>query len=201
MRTRDDLANGELSSGWQPVAVVTLPPVPATPQPVEQNILAETIVAREIKPAGKDTFLIDMGTTLTGWLEVVFPKLEQAREVKIEYSDQLESDGVFVGQGQTDFYLAAGEGVEKFVNKFNYHGFRYVRFSNLPAAPAAGSVKATLVQTGFGDAGSFECSDPDMNRIHDMVQYTSRFLLLHAERSTTAITTKYQVGRFIIIME
>jgi alpha-L-rhamnosidase len=207
----DDLASGDLSSGWHPVTVVKLPDVPATPQPVGQNILAETIVAQEIKPAGGDTFLIDMGTTLTGWLEIVFPKLQKSQKVKIEYSDHQDPDGNFVDQNQTDFYIAAGEGIETFTNKFNYHGFRYVRLSGLAATPAAGSVKARLVQTDFQQAGSFECSDPDLNRIHNMVQYTLRCLSLggylvdcpHLERlgyggdgnaSTATAQTMFELG-------
>lgn len=211
MMTGDDLASGDLSSGWQPVTVVTLPDVPATPQPVEKNILAETIVAQDIKQAGKDTFLIDMGTTLTGWLEIVFPRLQQSQKVNVEYSDHLDTACKFVEQKQTDFYIAAGKGVEKFTNKFNYHGFRYVRLSGLSAAPATGSVIARLVQTGFEQAGTFECSDPDLNRIHNMVQYTLRCLSLggylvdcpHLERlgyggdgnaSTTTAQTMFNLG-------
>jgi alpha-L-rhamnosidase len=211
MMTGDDMAPGDLSPRWQPVTVVKLPDVPATPQPVEQNILAETIVAQEIKPAGKDTFLIDMGTTLTGWIEIVFPRLQRSQKVRIEYSDHLDTAGKFVEQKQTDLYIAAGEGIEKFINKFNYHGFRYIRLSGLSAAPAAGSVTARLVQTGFEQAGTFECSDPDLNRIHNMVQYTLRCLSLggylvdcpHLERlgyggdgnaSTTTAQTMFNLG-------
>ena len=79
---------------------------------------------------------------------------------------------------QYDLYLASGTLPEIFVNKFNYHGFRYIRITGLKEMPVADSIKAFLIHTDYKPASGFECSDPDMNRIHDMIWYTLQCLSL-----------------------
>src|SRR5690606_31251244 len=61
---------------------------------------------------------------------------------------------------------------------FNYHGFRYVKITNIPTAPEISNIKAHLIHTDFEQIAQFECSDPEMNQIHDMIQYTLRCLSL-----------------------
>jgi len=161
---------------WAPVSVISVPDRDVSPQMVEQNRITETIKPVAILPFGKDTFLIDMGKDLTGWTEVHFPKLQKLQEVVLDYCDHLDDNGKFVDQKQTDRYIACGEGTEVFKNKFNYHGYRYIRISNIAEAPDAGSVTSYLVHTGYEPASGFQCSDPELNRIHDMILYTLRCL-------------------------
>lgn len=96
----------------------------------------------------------------------------------MEYSDHLDENGEPVHQGHTDYYMASGNGTEFFCNKFNYHGFRFVKISNLRKAPDIRAIKAHLIHTDFEVASAFSCSDQDLNRIHDMVAYTLRCLSL-----------------------
>jgi alpha-L-rhamnosidase len=83
-----------------------------------------------------------------------------------------------VDQGQIDRYIAAGIKHEHFLNKFNYHGFRYVKISKLATEPVKENISAFLIHTGYRNASSFECSDTDLNKIHDMIQYTLMCLSL-----------------------
>jgi len=176
------LAKNDLSSegikdkSWSPVSVISVPDHEVSPQMVELNRIAETIKPVEIRSLSKDTFLIDMGKTLTGWIEINFAKLQKSQEIVLEYSDHLDEKGKFADQKQTDRYIASGEGTEVFKNKFNYHGFRYIRISKLTEAPSAESIKAYLIHTGFELASGFQCSDPEMNKIHDMIFYTLQCL-------------------------
>ena len=174
---KNDLTSeGMMDKTWSPVSVISVPDHEVSPQMVELNRIAETIKPVEIRSLSKDTFLIDMGKTLTGWVEINFAKLQISQEVVLEYSDHLDDKGKFADQKQTDRYIASGEGSEVFKNKFNYHGFRYIRISKLTEAPAAESIKAYLVHTGFELASGFQCSDPEMNKIHDMIFYTLQCL-------------------------
>ena len=161
---------------WTPVSVISVPDHEASPQMVELNRIMETLKPVEIRPLGKDTFLIDMGKSLTGWTEIHFPKLQKSQEIVLEYSDHLDENGKFVNQKQTDRYIASGEEMEVFENKFNYHGYRYIRISNLKEAPTAESIKAYLIHTGYELASGFQCSDLELNEIHDMIFYTLRCL-------------------------
>ena len=172
----DLLAEGTAGRSWNPASVISVPEHEANPQVVELNRIRETILPKNIKPLAKDTFLVDMGKSLTGWTEIYFPKLQKSQEIVLEYSDHLDGNGKFFNQQQTDRYIASGDGNEVFRNKFNYHGYRYIRISNLKEIPVAKSIKAYLIHTGYELASGFQCSDPDLNKIHDMIFYTLRCL-------------------------
>ena len=161
---------------WNKASVVEVPKHAVTPQMVEPNRITKEINPSAINKLNDSTFLVDMGTTLAGWFEITFPQLQDKQQVVLEYSDHLDENGEIVHQGQTDRYIASGSGTEFFRNKFNYHGFRYVKISNLYEAPNPASVKAYLIHTDFELNSGFECSDTDLNRIHDMVFYTLQCL-------------------------
>lgn len=171
-----DLITDNRENPWKPVTLIDVPLHQATPQMTEQNSIIQTITPASVKEIAPDTFLIDMGTNLTGWLEIDFPQLRRSQEIKIDYCDFLLDDNQFNDQHLYDKYIASGKSAETFVNKFNYHGFRYMRITGLQEIPELSSIHAHLVRTGFETASSFECSDRDLNAIHDMVQYTLQCL-------------------------
>lgn len=163
---------------WVPAAEFTVPAHEISPQMCELNQIQETILPVSVTPAENNSFLVDMGKNLSGWTEIHFSGLHKSQEVTMEYCDHLSDNGQFVDQNQVDKYIASGEGDEVFKNKFNYHGFRYIRISNLKNAPDKNSVKAYLIHTGYDLASGFQSSDSELNRIHDMVFYTLRCLSL-----------------------
>lgn len=173
-----DLTADNPANPWQAVSLVQVPPHAVTPQVTEHNFITDTIRVASVVRLAADTFLVDMGTNLTGWLEFRFPKLQKQQEVRMEYCDHLVDGVRFNDRGQYDHYIASGESAERFINRFNYHGFRYVRVTGLKEMPHPDSIRAYLVHTGFEQSSGFECSDPDMNHIHDMLMYTLRCLSL-----------------------
>lgn len=173
---KNDLNVDDPTRKWGSVSVVDIPSHSVSPQMVELNAIQDTITPTAIIEIGKDTFLIDMGKNLTGWLEFNFSKLNPDQELTMEYCDHLSDKGKFNDRGQFDKYIASGKAPEKFINKFNYHGFRYIRLSGLSELPSIDSIKAYLVSTDFEVASGFECSDPDLNAIHDMLVYTLQCL-------------------------
>ena len=163
---------------WNPVFIAENPSAEATPQTTEMNSITDIIKADTIIPFGDGKWLIDMGKTLTGWVEIRFPALTAGQKLTMEYSDHFENDSILRDQGQLDKYIASGTEGEVFRNKFNYHGFRYILISNLKSKPAMDGVTAYLIHTGYRLASTFECSDSDLNRIHNMLFYTLRCLSL-----------------------
>uniref|UniRef100_UPI0032180F22 family 78 glycoside hydrolase catalytic domain n=1 Tax=uncultured Draconibacterium sp. TaxID=1573823 RepID=UPI0032180F22 len=166
------------TNAWLPVSEVSIPDHNVSPQMTEQNKITETITPVDIKQLSEKAYLVDMGKNLTGWFEISFPKLQKSQEITLEYCDHLDENGEIVDQRQTDKYIASGEGNEVFKNKFNYHGFRYVKISNINEAPRQESVKAYLIRTAYKTTSGFKCSDPEINRIHDMLHYTMQCLSL-----------------------
>jgi alpha-L-rhamnosidase len=174
-----DLTASSLNSAsWSSVFVAEDPGCDITPQTTEMNSIREIIKADTVTSFGDGRWLVDFGKTLTGWVEIKFPSLDPGQEIKMEYSDHFENDDRLKDQGQEDWYVASGKEGELFNNKFNYHGFRYVLISNLKAAPLKEDISAYLIHTDYKLASSFECSDPELNKIHDMIFYTLRCLSL-----------------------
>jgi alpha-L-rhamnosidase len=163
---------------WGPVLVSDNPVGEATPQMTEMNKISLTYKADTVKSGGNGIWLADIGKTLTGWVEIRFPALHRGQEVIMEYSDHLDASGNIADQGQVDRYIASGEKDEIFRNKFNYHGFRYIKISNLATQPAKNDITASLIHTDYRLSSSFECSDRDITEIHDMIFYTLRCLSL-----------------------
>ncbi|MDR1369813.1 MAG: glycoside hydrolase family 78 protein [Dysgonamonadaceae bacterium] len=163
---------------WQAVTEINVPQHLVTPQLTEPNIIRNSLEAVSVEKVSDSTWLVDMGKSVTGWTEILFPELDKGQTITIGYCDHLTPEGKYVDNKQEDKYIAKGEGVEKFKNKFNYHGFRYLQISNLKDEPKKENIKAHLIQTGFSDASTFECSDKDMNDIHDMIKYTLKCLSL-----------------------
>lgn len=159
-------------TAWGKARIVNVPEHSVSPQMAEADKIVKTITPTTITALGDKTYLVDMGTTLSGWFEITFKNLTENQEIRLDYADYLNNEGQPANQGQTDKYIASGSGTELFKNKFNYHGFRYVKISNISEAPNAASIKAHFIHTDFESISSFTCSDNDLNRIHDMVLYT-----------------------------
>jgi alpha-L-rhamnosidase len=209
---------------WKDVITADVENMKITPQMCEPNRIRKTIRAVKVtpftshKPDGSesaaetgDTWMVDMGTTLNGWMEITLPQTEAGREITVEYSDHLNNRGELGNVEQKDIYISSGKPRETFRNKFNYHSFRYAVIRNLPQRISKEDITAYLIYPGFSRTSSFECSDPDLNAIHDMIQYTFQCLTLggymvdcpHLERmgyggdghaSTQAVQTMYDVS-------
>ena len=196
---------------WNPVVTQFVPTHEISPEMSEPNRIQETIQVKNIKAINSTTWFVDMGKCLHGWFELRFPQLIKGQVVTMEYSDYLDSNGNLVDQGQKDLYIASGNGNEVFCNKFISHGFRYIKISNLLVQPKKEDINAYLIHTNYKASSSFECSDPDLNAIHNMIQYTMRCLAFggymvdcpHLERagyggdgnsSTETLQTMYDVS-------
>jgi len=163
---------------WDPVITTNIPTGEASPQLTPSNRIFETLTAVSVKAISDSTWLVDMGKTLTGYARIRFPGLRQGQKIIMEYCDHLDTNGNAVNQDQQDRYIAAGSKGELFCNKFNYHGFRYIKISGVAKEPDIKDINADLIHTGYKAASSFECSDPELNKIHDMINYTLRCLSL-----------------------
>jgi len=195
---------------WTPVIEVDIPNVVISPQMTETNKIQEIITPREMTKLSSNVWLVDMGKSVVGWFEMKMPKLQANQTIILEYYDFIDKQGVLEDLGQKDTYIASGKENEVFCNKFNYHGFRYVKIT-MKAIPDIAGIKAYLIHTNFRSASTFECSDPDLNAIHTMIQYTMRCLTFggymvdcpHIERtgyggdgnsSTMTLQTMYDVS-------
>lgn len=130
-----------------------------------------------VKNDGKsETILIDFGTNMTGVADFVFSDFESGQTVRMEYADRLDP---WQSMNQYDEFVSAGQKNELFASKFNYHGFRYV-YVTWPKGKKGRivSARAKAIAHQFETVGSFECSDPMFNRMHQVTLWTLKALSL-----------------------
>ena len=114
------------------------------------------------------TLLFDFGRVVTGWFQLDCLPIPEGDSITMEYLDHLDAKPPHT---ETDIYVSDGSGDDDihFTNRFHTHSFRYVRVKG------ASVVSARALQISAVDPASgatFECSDPRLNAIHDMVKYT-----------------------------
>lgn len=169
-----------------PVDTVSVEGVRAVPQMCRTNKVMEEVYGRSVEelpsdcdyvrnlrnsaeylPVDKPVWRIDMGKCLIGQVEYSLPELPEGAIVQAFYTDGEENDGFFTW----DNLISSGKpGVLR--DRFCFHAFRYVVLTGLDEKPSPDMIKVYRISEDMPQASSFECSDPDMNAIHDLLQYT-----------------------------
>ena len=127
----------------------------------------------------KDKWVVDFGTTLTGWMRLRLPELKPSQQITMDYADLdnprfahiANADG-FQTFNQRDMYVAGEETSGAFCSKFNQHAFRYAVIGGLTRAPTPEEAEAMTVETDLDAAGAFTCSNELFNRIHQVTLHT-----------------------------
>ena len=166
---------------WRPATEVELKGMMVTPQEFEGNRIVGVRDFKTARLQPDSSILLDFGRVVTGWFTAVFTSsefgvdcantdacagLEAGTEVTMEYLDHLDAEPPHT---ESDTYISAGSGTDYFQNRFHTHSFRYVRIRGARVVEAS-AVEISAVDPMGGAA--FECSDPRLNAIHDMVKYT-----------------------------
>ena len=166
-------------SAWAKAIEVAAPNLTASWQALPGSRIDPPITAQSITPF-KGKWLIDFGTTFTGWMRLRLNGLKPGQEVHMEYADLIDPKLIFLKNGdgiqtnnQFDIYVAGNEPNGVFQSKFNHHAFRYVVVSGLDKAPELSDAQAMMVRTHLEPAGDFRCSNELFNRIHEITVRTS----------------------------
>lgn len=157
---------------WQPVDVVPVDGVEAVPQMCEPCTVQETFHPVSITPLGEGSWLIDFGRVVNALFDVTLPCMPEGHVSTASFGDFLKDDGQPDVVSHNEYISSGAKDGDRFINRFNHHVFRYVLLDSVAAAPALTDITAHRMRTAFADATTFECSDPEINAIHDMVKYT-----------------------------
>ena len=118
-----------------------------------------------VSPAGRT--LVDFGQNLVGWVRVSVQGVKGA-EVVLRHAEVLE-DGELgtrplrAAQATDVFVLSGGRDV--FEPTLTFHGFRYVEVAGWPGELRVEDLEAVVVHSDMRRTGSFECSEPLVNRL------------------------------------
>lgn len=169
--------DGGSAEGWTPVQVherdpATLIPAEGPPVRCTDTIAPVTALRRD-----DGSYLLDFGQNLVGRLAITVEG-PRGTHVTLRHAEVIVDGNLATGPLRqaraTDEYILRGAGTEKWEPRFTIHGFRYAVISGWPGEIAPESVVARVYHTDMPQAGSFECSDPLVQRLHDNVRWSMR---------------------------
>ncbi|GAK50072.1 alpha-rhamnosidase [Candidatus Moduliflexus flocculans] len=166
-------------AGWQPAQIAKHPGgqlvSQATFPPVK---ISQTLPPQTLTIVSPGVYIYDFGQNFSGWVKL---RVAGARGTKItiRYAELLYPDGTLNTvpnrtASATETYILKGEGQEVFEPRFTYHGFRYVEVSGFPGTPSLHALEGQVVHSALETAGSFLCSHPLLNQIHQNILWGLR---------------------------
>jgi len=162
--------------------------------------ITKTIIPSEVTEPSPGVYIVDMGQNFAGTIRLKVTE-PPGNKITLRYGELLNEDGTLnpmtsvAGQikgkrrsdgqlmnvggpgspeiaWQVDRYITKGGGIEKYIPRFTFHGFRYVEITGLESSPDRTVIEGLRMNSSIESAGSFSCSDTLLNRIQEMCQWT-----------------------------
>lgn len=129
-------------------------------------------------PSGKT--LLDFGQNLVGWTRTTLTA-PAGTEITVRHAEVLEHGELGTRPLRTaeatDHFITSG-GPDVFEPTFTFHGFRYVEVAGWPSELTeqlqTGGIEAVVVSSDLDRTGYFECSNPDLNQLHENIVWGLR---------------------------
>lgn len=150
----------------------------ASPAPPVRRI--EEVAPVSVTRHGEN-WIVDLGVNIAGWMRVRNLGAVGAR-LTLTYGEELGPDGDVtqvnlepaipfmperLAAGQVDTLISNGDPTLAIETRHSTHGFRFVRIEGLDHEPAPGDLTGIVVHTDLERTGTFECSDDDLNLLHE----------------------------------
>ncbi len=187
-------------SKWQRAKPMEAPSGLVSAQMCQKNRITQTFPAVACADLGNGLYELDFGKVICGSMSLRLPQLNSGQKVAIYYADKRyqtpQGDNTPIGLiktsgstrlfntsrgpvcyqtfNQWDEFISAGKSGEVFAKKFNYATFRYVLIEGLPTKPSLKDAEAMLIEGDMPIVASFTCSNPLMNRIHEVTSWSNR---------------------------
>lgn len=157
-------------SNWINAQYVLQPSGNIEAQMTEYMKVEETISPISISPLKPDTYILDMGQNMVGWIQLKVSG-SKGDQVKLRFAEILNKDGSLnvdnLRDAQaTDVYTLKGDEEETWEPSFIYHGFRYVEISGFPGTPTVDNFKGRVVNDALEVTGTFETSNSIINQVY-----------------------------------
>ncbi|NJM39033.1 MAG: family 78 glycoside hydrolase catalytic domain [Akkermansiaceae bacterium] len=166
-------------SSWESAVCKTgtaskVEPHPGVPvRPIEE-MAPKTV--REHQPG---VFIFDLGQNISGVVRLKV-KGKAGDKVKIRYAEVLHNDGRLSTENlrcarSVDTYILKGDPAgETWTPEFTYHGFQYIELTGFPGQPGLDAVTGIVIHSDVPYHGTFESSDPMLNRLYQNMVWTQR---------------------------
>ncbi|MGA6222042.1 family 78 glycoside hydrolase catalytic domain [Streptomyces umbrinus] len=164
-------------SGWSPVDITTRDAatlIAPTGPPVR---CTEEITPARVTTLDNDRLLLDFGQNLVGRIRITVTG-PAGHTVLIRHAEVLQDGELCVRPLReaisTDRYVLRGEGRETWEPRFTLHGFRYAEITGWRGGDPHHDITARVHHTDMARTGWFECSNEQVNRLHENVVWSLR---------------------------
>jgi len=165
-------------AGWAPVEVGSLDVttlVAPTGPPVRRT---EVVPVQAISTSPSGATLVDFGQNLVGRIRFSLPDAPAGTQITVRHAEVLEHGELgtrpLKAARATDVVVLDGTGPRTWEPRFTFHGFRYAEVTGWPGELPATALEAVVVHTDLRRTGTFACSDPDVERLHENVVWGMR---------------------------
>jgi alpha-L-rhamnosidase len=145
--------------------------VPFEGPPVRRQ---EVLRAKRVWTSPTGRTLVDFGQNLVGFVRFEV-RGEAGTEIVIRHAEVLEEGELSTrplrSAKATDRLVLSGE-LDHFEPTRTFHGFRYVEVTGWPGELSLDAIEAVVVHTDLRRTGTFECSEPLLNRLHENVVWS-----------------------------
>jgi alpha-L-rhamnosidase len=154
---------------WSAVDLVAAPTGTISAQLNPNMKIMHVLAPQKITHLAADTFIMDMGQNMTGWLSFQ-TQGKKGQRISLRFAEILETDGRLKTVNlrsamQNDIYTMKGGGPETWEPRFVTHGFRYVEITGFPTTPALSDFQGKVVYDEMETTGTFESSNPLLDQI------------------------------------
>ncbi|MEU3186057.1 family 78 glycoside hydrolase catalytic domain [Streptomyces sp. NPDC006923] len=165
-------------TGWAPARVTDAGHrllVASVDEPV--RAMAE-VRPRSVTRVAHDVHVVDFGQNIAGRVRLRVGKLASGARVVVRHAEALdETNRLYTANlrtaAATDVLIGDGRDHVVFEPRFTYHGFRYAEISGVRELSGS-DVVAVALHSDTPWAGTFDCSDPDIRRLHECVTWGQR---------------------------
>jgi alpha-L-rhamnosidase len=156
---------------WQRAQAVEAPAGAMAAEMMEPQRVTQTLKPVSLTALKPGVAIFDLGQNIAGWCRLHVTG-RAGTKVTLRFAENLKGDGTLDmanlrGALVTDTYTLRGDkGGETWEPRFTWHGFRYVEMTGYPGQPTLETIEGRVVNDDLATAGTFECSNPLLNRIY-----------------------------------
>ncbi len=125
-----------------------------------------------------NSWIVDFGQNLVGHVRLT-ARGPTGDTITVRHGETINPDGSLYTENlrtalATDKFTLDGAGLETFEPQFTFHGFRYVEITGYPGKLKADNLRAIVVGSDTPATGTFESSDPELNRLYQNIVWSQR---------------------------
>ncbi len=168
-------APGFDDSKWTTVQAFPSPTAALVTQPNEPIRVTREVKPTSITEPAPGIFIIDFGQNLPGWIKITLTGAAGTM-VNFTHGEMLDDQGRLYTTNlrsahQKDTLILSGR-KDVYEPRFIYHGFRYVEVTGVTSKSDLEGIIARVAHSNSPEAGTFECSNPMLNRLEQNVRWT-----------------------------